>query len=93
MNRQVGGLLQRRFGVPGTPGSDVYSHQCRESVNPTPTKCKSLNRAVTALDLRFPDTATFNLWSRLITEQVTIFDKNELIKLMPLSPVIKVSFC
>lgn len=68
------------------------SEVCRDTVNSVPAEQKSLKRAVTALDLRFLDTDVFHLQSLWITEQATIFDENELVRIMPLSPITKMSF-
>lgn len=84
----MGGRLQSRFTVLGTSLYKVW----RDTVNSVPAEQESLKRAVTALDLRFLDTDVFHLWNLWITEQATIFDENELVKIMPLSPIIKVSF-
>lgn len=86
MSAEVGGLpletdvYLKRQSVWFTCASGL----CRDPVHPTPAKWKSLNRAVTALDLRFSDTVGFYFWSLWMTEQATLFDTNELIKIISL---------
>ena len=69
-----------------------FTENSADIVNPVLAEQKSLKRAVTVLDLRFLDLVIFLFVKLWITEQPTIFDQNELVKIMSSSEIIKISF-